>query len=354
MKKILSFVLVFIIFFEITSIIFTKFELFVFNEIPKYAFEVKSIPTKTTATYDWLVKDKNGNFSHKKNYKTSHSSRCFDVTYEFNNVGAKDYNDYFVNSPEKSIMLVGDSFAEGYGVDTNKIFAKIIEKKIGKKVLNFGISGTDTKQQNLDYVNVGSKFNFDELIHFFFPHNDYAEPLNKKDNNENIKKKVFLLAFDIDYLKYKFSFLKYRVADLVARFTYSYNFIRSISYILDLNLNNSYKNLSYFNQNEESIAYTFKYLENIIKYKSVKSYIVIIPTIYDINNVTKNKVNYKNLLWYKKITQLAERNNTILIDLMDFIDFKEKHLYFHSCDGHWNEYGNEFAANSFLENYIRN
>jgi hypothetical protein len=33
---------------------------------------------------------------------------------------------------------------------------------------------------------------------------------------------------------------------------------------------------------------------------------------------------------------------------MDFIDFKEKAFYFHSCDGHWSEFGNFFASETFL------
>ena len=40
-------------------------------------------------------------------------------------------------------MLIGDSFAEGYGVEIDEIFAKIVEKKIDKKVLNFGVSGSN-------------------------------------------------------------------------------------------------------------------------------------------------------------------------------------------------------------------
>jgi hypothetical protein len=30
--------------------------------------------------------------------------------------------------------------------------------------------------------------------------------------------------------------------------------------------------------------------------------------------------------------------------------FEVKHLYFHSCDGHWSAYGNNFAAKKYLEN----
>ena len=68
----------------------------------------------------------------------------------------------------------------------------------------------------------------------------------------------------------------------------------------------------------------------------------------DINRVQKAQVNYKDLYWYKKISKIAENNNAVLIDLMDFIDFKEKAFYFHSCDGHWSEFGNFFASETFL------
>ena len=52
--------------------------------------------------------------------------------------------------------------------------------------------------------------------------------------------------------------------------------------------------------------------------------------------------------------KLAKRNNTTITDLMDFVNFDEKLLYFHSCDGHWSEYGSKFAVNSFLNNYKHN
>ena len=130
MKKIVVPILIFLIFFEILSLIFTKNGLFYFNEEPKYSYEEKFL-------HDWIELDEDGIVWHKKNYQTRHISRCFDVLYKTNNVGARDNNDYFKNNQNKSIILIGDSFAEGPGVDEDKIFAKIVEKKTGKKLLNF-------------------------------------------------------------------------------------------------------------------------------------------------------------------------------------------------------------------------
>ena len=276
MKRFFLPIVIFLVFFEIISLIFTKFELFIFNETPKYSFEEKFL-------HDWIELDEDGIVWHKKDYKTRHISRCFDVEYETNNVGARDYNDYFINSPNKSIMLIGDSFAEGPGVNIDEIFAKIIEKNIGKQVLNFGNSGTEPVTQYKRYVKFGEKFNFDELIYFFLPQNDFSVPenysINTKDS-EMIEGKDNLSIINLGKIKYK-------IVNFLSRFTYSYNFIRSTKFIFDINLRYGYENLSYFYKDKQSIDYTFKYLENLIKYKKVKSYIVIIPTIYDINNFQK-------------------------------------------------------------------
>ena len=95
-------------------------------------------------------------------------------------------------------------------------------------------------------------------------------------------------------------------------------------------------------------------MEKIINSKKVNSFIIIIPTIYDINNFQKNKINYKNLYWYNELKKLSKRNNSTLIDLMDYIKFEKKPQYFHSCDGHWSETGNLFAADIFLKYYNSN
>ncbi|MBD1141199.1 hypothetical protein IDH20_03445 [Pelagibacterales bacterium SAG-MED39] len=335
MKKISYFILIFLVFFEIISIFFTHLELFIFNEKPKYSFEKKFLN-------DWIINENDEIIWHKKNYKTRHSARCFDVEYKTNNIGARDNNDYFNNPDSNSILLIGDSFAEGVGVEIDNIFAKVVEKKIDKKVFNFGASGTNPRHQLNKYIATGKDLNFNELIYFFLPQNDYIKPLKDKSKINKISNKEKPL--DLGQIKYQ-------IANILARFTYSYNFLRSAAYILNTNLSYGYENLSYFFKDKESIDYTLDYVENIIQQKKIKSYVLIIPTIYDINNFQKNKTNYKDFYWFKELSQISKRNNITLIDLMDYINFKKKHLYFHSCDGHWSRYGNFFAAEVFLKHY---
>ena len=47
----------------------------------------------------------------------------------FNEVGARD--DSFANLPSTSLILLGDSFAEGYGVMKDKTSERLIEEWLG-------------------------------------------------------------------------------------------------------------------------------------------------------------------------------------------------------------------------------
>ena len=348
MKKIFSFIIIFVIFFEITSLIATKFNLLTFNYEPKYSLQNNN-------KLDWIESGNKGFPSHKKNYKTKHISRCFDVKYNFNNVGAKDIDDYFTNDQKKSIVLIGDSFAEGFGVGNDKIFSKIIEKKIKKKILNFGIAGSDPNHQLYNYTNNWSKYNFDELIYFFLPNNDFLQTIKKEENyiNNQVNKSFFKDTIDKTKKKLHF-FIRNKVPNFLANFTYSYNSIRSFVHIFNLQTIDYDKDASYFYQNRSSIDFTFDKVKKLINYKKIKTYIVIIPTTSDIISLKRKKTDYKNLYWYSEIKKIAENSNSILIDLMDHIDFEKKHVYYHSCDGHWSEYGNKYVANIFLKYYFNN
>ena len=72
----------------------------------------------------------------------------FNIDYKINSQGLRDY-DHTVKKPPDTfrILLLGDSFAEGYGLEINKSFGKIIESRLSKiagqkiEVINAGLSG---------------------------------------------------------------------------------------------------------------------------------------------------------------------------------------------------------------------
>ena len=361
----------FIIFFslfliEFFSFIASKLNLLVINSDPDY---IKSYGNK------WRTeKDLWGSW-HKTNFLDRHTSECFDVEYQSNNIGARDFEDYDSNNKDFSIVLLGDSFAEGFGVSIEKILPKLIEKKINKKVLNFGSAGHfGPLQSKIIYTELASKFKHDEIIYLFYPHNDFTDndwdfwkkkirkfrnrPYFLKNNTDNKFEIYYPGNNDNNFTLFFKDFIFLKVQPFLLKYTYTANTLRSLNYIYSLRLsdakNNGIKNSnmdsSYFFNNPNAIDGAFYSIEDIFKsIKNIrKSSIVIIPTLNDLKMI-KNGNNYKNLKWYLDLNTIAKDNQTLLIDLADYTNFDEYKNFIFECDQHWNEKGHKFVYNIILD-----
>jgi len=76
---------------------------------------------------------------HERNFKVRHTKKCFDVEYKTNEIWVRD-DSFLVSNNNNNIILLGDSFAEGYGVEKDNMFEKKIEKLTKRKTLNFSSS----------------------------------------------------------------------------------------------------------------------------------------------------------------------------------------------------------------------
>ena len=147
------------LFVEFLSIIAVKNNLLIFNNSPPYAIHKKNKGEQ------WRLFDKEIGPWHKPMSKDRHIRRCFDVNYQSNNIGARDNMDYDKVYFNKSTILLGDSFAEGFGVNLEETFAKIIEKSTKKKIINLGVAGSNTSN---NLKRFSSSISLSSIITYFY------------------------------------------------------------------------------------------------------------------------------------------------------------------------------------------
>lgn len=98
------------------------------------------------------------------------SNSEFKTPFNVNSIGCRD-DDVSLKSPK--IIMVGDSYGMGWGVNQDETYAELVESKINTQVLNMGISsyGTPREMKLLERVNT------DSLQYLIIQHcpNDYGE-----------------------------------------------------------------------------------------------------------------------------------------------------------------------------------
>ena len=121
-----QFLLIFllILIFEVISYGFYKFNLLEISHKPKFYLLDNQVPND-----EWWTEDNIWGAWHIKNGKTRQKRSCYDVVYSSNEVGARDNS--FLKNSLNDIILIGDSFAEGYGVNLSNTSQKFIEDLTG-------------------------------------------------------------------------------------------------------------------------------------------------------------------------------------------------------------------------------
>lgn len=156
---------------EAISFVITKLNLFLINETPKlYKIEVSNI--YQDIAFGRTERDRWGAW-HTPNGIFRHRSSCFDITMSFNEIGARD--DKFHNLPSSSLFLLGDSFAEGFGVAREDMSEYLIEKELNLSILNFGASGSFGPLQELLIYDEYNKLPHQGLIIYVLPANDFTD-----------------------------------------------------------------------------------------------------------------------------------------------------------------------------------
>ncbi len=114
---------------------------------------------------------------HPPHASYRHQKACFDVVYESNSYGARDV-ERSEQSDAPRVVVLGDSFMEGYGVARKDRLSDVLEVATGVPHLNFGTSGNaGTTHAFALYRGLASRFRHDAVLCAILPENDFDDDM---------------------------------------------------------------------------------------------------------------------------------------------------------------------------------
>ena len=364
-RHILIQVFIAVVALELLSWFASTKSLLLFNQTPRIygpAF-IEPIRTESHAWGVW----------RNPNTSSRHKRLCFDVAISTNELGARD--DSFENSPVGSIILLGDSFAEGFGVSHSDSAATILEKKVQQPVHNLGTAGNfGPLQEYLIYKEFGGQIKHKSVLIFVLPANDFTdndiswwsssaaqrERYRPYYGTENplfpIYHEEAVPSRDQNPDEPKLSFIE-KLKNVLVQYTWSANSLLTLKYLS--NPPEPYIEespfISFYNKassrQQENLLAAYQAISEVAAFRPV--FFVIIPDKRDIEylNIRKRDESYKELPWFKGLVKIADTTGGQVLDLLDHIP-KDYENLFHSCDGHWSVKGNAWAADKIYKAFF--
>ena len=133
-------------------------------------------------TREMALWDKDLTYILKPNAIMEHRNREFDVIIKTNKIGVRD-DDESLDKPD--VIVIGDSFAMGFGVPQDETFPQVIEHQTGLKVLNTGIESYGTAREVMMLDRLDTE-NLKYLVVQYCP-NDLEENYSFNTNNGKLK-----------------------------------------------------------------------------------------------------------------------------------------------------------------------
>lgn len=101
--------------------------------------------------------------------------QCIDVLFQSNSAGARDPERALESDAPRRVVVLGDSYVEGLGVNLGERFTDLLEATTAIEHVNFGSSGFGTIQEWLYYENYATRYDHTDVFLFVFPGNDFRD-----------------------------------------------------------------------------------------------------------------------------------------------------------------------------------
>ena len=289
---------------------------------------------------------------------------------ETNSFGFRDYEYGDKKENTFRILVLGDSFIFGAGVEMEDTYSKQLEnilrsqsKKIKYEVINTGVLGYGTDQEYYLLEEWIDRLKPDLVIIGFYIENDVEDVMigglnhyTVKDgylfdlyrhNKKEIKKNYF------EKYSRAYEFIENRVNNLLTKIGLKNNSSGSLELPLDM----KFYLKKYPPELEMATNKTKGFLKGIdflAKRWRGKSLILLIPDkdqiwkgiwIEELRRYKENPDNYSMTRLNDELVNFAEENKIPLLDLLPFQrEYEKKNDIFLPGDPHWNKEGHKFAA----------
>lgn len=277
---------------------------------------------------------------------------CYDISYDYNSMG------FLGNVPSKSskkskIILLGDSFLEGYGVSEKERMSFVLDTKIKQSIVNLSLVDKGPTQYLAIYKKYGMTLNHSAVLIGIYPENDFYDDDPKMDPEKTrphwIEEKDTMIYCPPDFrTKNKQDLPWYKLCLL--NYTYSYNAYLWLKgkYILSITPAQKAANHSAY------CSIQFRRLSrSIIEFRRLaptkRICIFTIPSKKELRN---SKLGNSKLI--KELKALCDSLRIEFINLpsiMSKLSYDERKALYYTCDSHWSPKGNQFVAEEIKKSW---
>ena len=269
----------------------------------------------------------------------------FRTVVRINENGLRDrQHSYERQNDIERILVLGDSFAWGYGVEESERFSQLLEKSLDVEVINAGVSGYSTDQELLWYKGEGIKYETD-LVILVLAGNDVG------DNDQQLVSTIYYKPqFVLEEGQLVLKGYPVPKTSPQGRFIYSLSQRSALVYFLAqryfdllslygrLKANSDHVNSpgSGVNAKNEPFKLTIALIDemrNIAESKKAKFMIV----------TTDRWWNSSSGETYKDFIDTLQAKGFLVLDVEAIPGFEPEKMLIPN-DGHWNWYGHEFVA----------
>ncbi|PRD43740.1 hypothetical protein C5748_10910 [Phyllobacterium phragmitis] len=269
------------------------------------------------------------------------------------------------------VVVIGDSFVEGWGVADHERMTNILETRTKIPHLNFGTAGNfGTTQAYILYEKLASRFDHDAVIWMILPANDFADDTPTASRlEEGARWRPYLVrndksdTYDVVYPAGGFeeatrwAIFRRNISVefwMTARAYYYYRGLFDwLSHETEVTRTPSTKTPSnYFDFDDEQfgrLAFAARKIRQAAGDRRIM--VVTIPRSADIMRSNEERgLSPLN----RRITQLSKELGFDHIDLLASIRSTKWDNYYIPCDGHWTYQGHLFAANHLYQTQYYN